>query len=76
MSQEAAEYMSRLAEAYRQNRFPNYKVWMFDRGHEEPFHVELMNLHGFIKLKGTRGASYVLTDAGFRRIKDFLADGN
>lgn len=76
LSQEAAEYMSRLAEAYRENGYPNHKVWMFDKGREEPFHVELMNLHGYIRLMGTRGASYVLTDAGFRWIKEFLANGN
>ena len=72
MSPDALEYMTRLALAYKNSGYRNHKVWGFDAGSEEHFQEELRNLHGYIKLRGTRGAPYVLTDAGFRWVKRYL----
>lgn len=73
MSQEAEEYMVAIARAYRDNGFPNHNVWMIDKGQVAPKHTELMNLHRFIRLMGARGSAYLLTDAGFRWVREYLA---
>lgn len=73
MTPKAFEYMTHIAKAYEKAEFPNHKVWGFDAGHEQPYHQELLNLHRLIKFLGARGSSYVLTDAGFRWVQEFLA---
>jgi hypothetical protein len=64
LSEGARAYMLRLGRAYVDAGHPNHKVWQFDRGVETSVHSELMNAFGLIKLMGTRGASYTLTDHG------------
>jgi predicted nucleotide-binding protein len=64
LSEGARAYMLRLGRAYVDAGHPNHKVWQFDRGVETPVHSELMNGFGLIKLMGTRGAPYTLTDHG------------
>lgn len=55
--------MRKLAEAYVKHGFPNHKVWNFDTGAEGGVHAELRAL-GLLKMIGTKGSAWVLTDAG------------
>lgn len=76
LTKDAEDYMRRLGRAYIKASFPNHKVWRFDSGAETAVHKELLNGFGFIKLMGTRGAAYTLTDQGHAWImthKDDLA---
>lgn len=63
MSIEALRYMNALAAEYVKWEFPNHRVWNFDTGADDAVHNELRAL-GLMKLMGTRGAPWVLTDRG------------
>lgn len=73
MSEDAAEYMRRIGKLYFDAKFPNHRVWLFDGGKDTPVHRELQ-AYGLIEVLGTRGASYVLTDAGKQWILDNRAE--
>jgi hypothetical protein len=64
MSPEAEQYMRKLGKLYVEEGHPNHKAWTFDKGADTPLHSELQNGLGFIKLMGTKGAAYSLTDRG------------
>lgn len=75
MSQEAEQFMRHLGKLYVEHGHPNHKAWTFDKGADTPLHSELHNGLGFIKLMGTMGAAYSLTDRGHAWIMAHKAEG-
>lgn len=67
LSEEANEYMVSLTETYVGAEFPNHKAWWFDKGGEGSVHNELM-AYGLIKMMGTRGSAWQLTDLGHKLV--------
>lgn len=63
MSTEAMELMQSIAATYVAKGFPNHRAWYFDPNTEDVLHAELRAL-GLIRLTGTKGSPWGLTDAG------------
>ena len=63
LSEDALEYMTDLARQCVANGYANIRGMRFDGGKSGAVHNELKEL-GLIELKGTKGASWALTEAG------------
>lgn len=63
LTAEASRYLDQLVSVYEVNNPPNHRVWVFDRGKEDPVHNELSEMR-IIERMGLKGSGWRLTDLG------------
>jgi hypothetical protein len=63
LSSEARQWLEHVAKECEKYGYRNIKLMKWDGGKDDPVHSELREL-GLVKLMGTKGASWVLTQAG------------
>lgn len=63
LSSEAREWLENAAKKCKEYEYRDIQSMQWDRGNDDSVHNELREL-GLIKLMGTKGAPWVLTQAG------------